>query len=397
MARGLRGIRKPRARLKVITVVIMIGSFLASGCGTSTAPFEKAPLPSPTATAAPAAASPSPTRAGERLRLGFSAGELVGLDTGALTMALNSYQAAGGSVMRFDLDWARIQPDGPNGWDWSATDRVIDALVARHLTALPILDYTPAWARLPGCTSEQCGPADPDAFATFAAAAATRYAGRGVTLWELWNEENTSWLPAPDTAAYGRLLAKVSAAVHRVEPQATVLVGGLAPAESVTGGSYSPPDFVAGLYALGLGPAFDGVAVHPYSFPALPGEPSGSGWNQMLAVHDVMVSKGDSAKGVYATEFGAPTAGPGAMATYADRRFSSQPDHVDLDLQARTVDRAVALGRSLPWLRMLLWYSLEDFGSDPRASLMSFGLLFSGGAPKPAYAHWQSAVRSLAG
>ncbi|MCW2549610.1 MAG: hypothetical protein JWN96_4070, partial [Mycobacterium sp.] len=70
---------------------------------------------------------------------------------------------------------------------------------------------------------------------------------------------------------------------------------------------------------------------------------------------------------------------------------------VDLDLQARMVEQAVTQGRRLPWLRVLLWYGLDDLGSDPGTSLMSFGLRSSDGAPKPAYAAWQAAVRSLAG
>jgi hypothetical protein len=398
MTRGRFGLH---ARLSSLTVVAVLAVIAASGCGSSTRP----PVRSEATKGPPASTSPVPSeqpapsqQPAAGLQLGFSAGELVGLSPGELSDALDSYQAAGGSVIRFDINWARVQPDGPNDWDWSGTDVVVDALAARQLTALPILDYTPSWARPDGCTSELCEPANPDAFATFAAAAANRYAVRGVTKWEVWNEQNTRWLPAPNAATYGQLLQKSSAALHRVDPQATVLVGGLAPAQTVSGGSYSPPDFVTALYTLGFGSAFDGVAVHPYSFPSLPGEAArGSGWEQMLEVRNVMVGHDDSGKGVWATEFGAPTAGPGAIATYTDRRYSSQPDHVDLDLQARMVEQAVTQGRRLPWLRVLLWYGLDDLGSDPGTSLMSFGLRSSDGAPKPAYAAWQAAVRSLAG
>jgi hypothetical protein len=391
------------ARAQLCTAIAIVAVFLmvaATGCGSSTgrqvrSPPPSSPHPSPSL---PAAATPAPTPRTTGLQLGFSAGELVGLSPRELEATLDEYTAAGASVIRFDVNWARVQPQGPGTWDWSAIDRVVDALASRHLTALAILDYTPAWARPSGCTSERCRPVDPLAFATFAAAAATRYSSRGVDLWEVWNEQNTTWLPAPDPAAYGQLLHESSTALHRVDPTATVLVGGLAPAQTSPGRSYSPPDFLAALYRLGLRTAFDGVGVHPYSFPSLPGEPAvGSGWEQMLEVRNVMVGNGDFAKGIWATEFGAPTAGPGAVATYADRRYSSRPDHVDLDMQARTVQLAAASARADPWLRVLLWYGIRDFDADPQTRLMSFGLLAFDGTPKPAYAAWRAAVRSLAG
>jgi hypothetical protein len=330
------------------------------------------------------------------LQLGFSAGELVGMNATDMSATLARYQAAGGTVIRFDLDWANVQPSGPTSWNWSAYDSLIDTLSARHLTALPILDYTPAWARPAGCASEQCGPADPTAFATFAKAAVARYSGQGINVWELWNEQNTSWLPAPNVTAYGRLLGLVSSAVHSVDASAKVLVGGLAPAVTTTGGTYAPQDFVAGLYAAGLRSSIDGVAVHPYCFPALAGEgQSWSGWSQMVAVHDVMTSHGDGAKGVWATEFGAPTNGPGAIATYANRNYSAHPDHVDADLQARTVDAGMAAAKQLPWLKMLLWYSVKDLGTSNTTNVNSYGLLSPNGTAKPAYARWQAGVQSL--
>jgi hypothetical protein len=195
-----------------------------------------------------------------------------------------------------------------------------------------------------------------------------------------------------------RLLRQTSASLHRVDPAATVLVGGLAPARTSKGGDYSPADFLAALYALGLRADFDGVAVHPYSFPSLPGElGKDSGWEQMLQARAVMVGHQDAAKAIWATEFGAPTAGPGALATSADRRYPARPDHVDLMLQAQTVELGVSAGRRLPWLRVLLWYGLRDLGADPKADLMSFGLRGFDGAPKPSYDAWRSAVRSLHG
>ena len=369
-----------------LTCLAVTAAVVLSGCGSGSA--------SPEATHSSTAAPAPTTRPAADVALGFSAGELVGMSGAQRSAALDGYTAAGGTVIRFDISWPRVQPDGPGSWDWSAIDPIMSALTARHLIPLPILDYTPVWARRPGCPNQLCEPANPAAFATFAAAAATRYASRGVHSWEVWNEQNISWLPQPDAEAYGTLLQKTSAALHRVDPHATVLVGGLAPALTTAGSSYSPPDFLASLYQQGLRSSFDGVAVHPYSFPTLPGELDyGSGWEQMLKVRSIMVAQGDASKGIWATEFGAPTAGPGAVATYANRNYSEQPDHVDLELQAKMVTQAVRSARQLPWLRVLLWYGLRDLGPDPQTGPMSFGLRYFDGAAKPSYAAWLAAVR----
>jgi hypothetical protein len=338
--------------------------------------------------------APAPAHTAE-LKLGFSAGELDGMSAPDVASTLDRYQDAGGSVIRFDVPWSGIQANGPDSWNWSSTDAVVDALSARGLTALPILDYTPAWARSDGCTTYRCAPADPAQFATFAKAAAQRYAAKGVKTWEIWNEQNTGWEPTPSIKQYGRLLQLTSAAIRDVQPRATILVGGLAPA-ATENGMYSPQDFVKNLYIRGFGSSFDGVAVHPYTFPALPGEGQAwSGWSQMIAVHKVMASYGDGAKGVWATEFGAPTKGSRAMATPANREYDSAPDHVDEALQADTVDAALTAGRQLPWLRMLLWYSVQDLGTDTSQNYQWFGLERGDGSAKPALARWQAAVRSL--
>ena len=60
----------------------------------------------------------------------------------------------------------------------------------------------------------------------------------------------------------------------------------------------------------GAGPSLDAVAVHPYSYPALPRDPSTASWNtyeRLPLLHDVMADHGDGAKQIWLTEFGAPT------------------------------------------------------------------------------------------
>jgi hypothetical protein len=243
---------------------------------------------------------------------------------------------------------------------------------------------------------ERCAPRDVAAFAAFTDAAAQRYRDF-INTWEIWNEPNTgAWSSVAAVASYADLLKATSAAIRQQQPGAVVLVGGTAPTETVDGEGVSPEDFLTQLYRSGAASSFDGVAVHPYSFPALPGEPENwSGWSQMLRTREVMASAGDAGKGVYITEMGAPTGGPGTTATSSERGYESAPDHVDEALQAHTVQATFAAIRSLPWVRALYWYGLVDLPAQGDSNEGHFGLLRPDGSRKPAYDAWVREVRSL--
>lgn len=320
----------------------------------------------------------------------MSAGELVGLSDAALRRRLDEIQSADVRWVRFDVSWNRVEPR-PGVRDWSAVDRVVDAARARGLQVLATIGYTPPWARVRGCPAgPSCAPRDVGELAGFAAAVVARYAPRGLRTWEVWNEPNSArfWWPQPDVPAYASALISTARAIRAVQPGATVLVGGLAP--STDPGS-APARFVASLVRAGAGRAFDAVAVHPYSYPALPGEPEPwSGWTQMDAVHRVLVGLGRAGAPVWATEFGAPTRGPGPQASFGSRRYGQHPDHVDLDLQARTVTAALAQQDRSPWLGPLFWYTVADLSPAPSVA-DSFGLLTADGRPKPAFRRWVEA------
>ena len=172
-----------------------------------------------------------------------------------------------------------------------------------------------------------------------------------------------------------------------------VILGGLYPS-ATPGVPYSDPaSFLAEVYRHGAGSSFDAVGAHPY--------PAGPPWVQgvmdlLKPLRSVMTANGDGSKDVWATEFGAPTNGPGAIATYSNRNYTQHPDHVDADLQARTVDAGIAAAKQLPWLRMLLWYSVQDLGTGNASNVTSYGLLNPDGTAKPAYAHWRAGFQSLA-
>ena len=322
----------------------------------------------------------------------------------ALGQALDDVVQLGASWIRLDLAWDAVQPASSAGSEWSAFDGVVAAAGARHIGVVPILQYTPVWARPLTCSmSDHCPPADPNQFAAFAAAAASRYAPRGVHSWEIWNEPNTggAWMPAPDPAAYAALVRAAAPAIKGADPAATVISGGLAPA-ATGGGDIAQLDFLSGFARAGGLGLVDAVGYHPYSSPV----PStyydpGNAWQQMAntptSLQSALAAFGKPGMKVWATEYGAPTNGPGVAATATDYRLSQSPDHVDEALQAEMATQSVQLAKSSPLLAALFWYTQTDTGTDVSNRENFFGLRRFDGSAKPAYEAFRQAIAAARG
>jgi hypothetical protein len=315
-----------------------------------------------------------------------------------LAQSLDDAVALGVGWLRVDLSWDEIQHQSPAVPDWSAFDRLVDAAAARGLRVLPILDRTPPWARPAGCGSDTCAPADPNQFAAFAAAAARRYALRGLRTWEIWNEPNIDifWKPAPDVARYVALLRPTVAAIRGVDPGATVISGGLSSARTAPG-MIAGLDFLRAFAAQG-GPALvDAIGFHPYSFPVPPAYPaSWNVWAEMesnpTSLKSILASFGCPGKKIWITEYGAPTNGPGIVTTSADSKIGANPDHANEALQAVMATQSVQLARTSPVIGALFWYSHRDLSTDASDRENFFGLRRFDGTPKPAYAALRQAI-----
>src|SRR6267378_2056614 len=185
-------------------------------------------------TAAPAATARTTSSTAGGLRFGLTYPEiLTGMSDATLGSYLDDAVSLGVGWIRFDLPWDMVQSGSANSYDWSAVDRVVSAANARNLSLVPIVQYTPAWARPSSCTgSDHCAPASASQYAAFAAAAAGRYAPLGVHTWELWNEPNTggAWMPSANVGQYTALVHAASSVIKGVDATAVVLSGGLAPA-----------------------------------------------------------------------------------------------------------------------------------------------------------------------
>jgi hypothetical protein len=344
-----------------------------------------------------------PSRASPKkdLQIGLSYGStLAGLTPVTLGNALDDAVDLGVRWIRIDTSWAEIQPDGPNSFQWDATDRVVRAARARRLEVLPVIGFTPAWARPAGCASKFCQPADPAAFGDFVATAALRYASRGVHDWEIWNEPNitTFWQPTPDPAAYTELLRDTRQSLRREGLAPYVLLGGLA-AVPTASGNLSQTDFLAAACRLGANQLVDVVSYHPYNFPRLYSARTdfGTAWERIDAYRvnlaAVLRAYGTPDMPVWVTEAGAPTGGIGTAADGTDIPLGTT--HVTERWQAQIATDAIQSAVADPHVAALFWYTDRDGGSSANNPEDYFGLRRTDGSPKPAFNALRQAVAAL--
>jgi hypothetical protein len=274
---------------------------------------------------------------------------------------------------RMDIDWSAVESTRGQ-YDWTYPDKIFNQATARGMNVLAVLAYSPAWARSTDVSYAR--PGQLSAYADFARIAAERYAARGAHSWEIWNEPNSAkfWPPRPDADEYGRLFRAAAGAIRGVDPKSTLLIGGLAPKYDEPDAGISPAEYLEQLYANGTAQLADGIAAHPYSFPALPMDTSPQaivgGFKDLPGLHAVTDKHGEGGKRIWITEFGAPTGtGPNAV---------SESD------QAKTLLQAREQVQGWPWAGPLIYYELVDGGTDLGEIEDNFGVLRADLTLKPA-------------
>ena len=211
---------------------------------------------------------------------GRSSGEAFGA-SGSLpsnTSELDLLVRNGATEYRTDAQWPTAEPAAPvNGvhtYVWASFDAIASTLAEHGLRWFPILDYSPAWASSDG--TEFGAPADPAAFAAYAAAFAARYGVGGsfwashpqlaalpVTEYEIWNEENIPLFwhqQASAPAQYASLLLAARRSIKAVVPSARVVLGG------VLDGGADALGFLAAMERAHPGAlrSMDAIGYHPY-------------------------------------------------------------------------------------------------------------------------------------
>ncbi len=329
-----------------------------------------------------ATSEPAPSTGGKLTPASFGISTGVALfneSPDRIDIDMAAMATAGAHWIRTAVRWDLVEPDDATTDDWTKSDRIVADAQAHGLDLIFDVTGTPQWAAGAGASTNVQFPSDLHTYAAFAAKLAARYEGR-VHVYELGNEPNHVKTSA-DPQLYTRLLQLTYPAIKASDPNATVLTGGLGGTRDKKG-NLAGDTFLAQLYKDGAKGYFDGVSYHPYTYPLLASQDSGSrGWSRMLNAHRIMAANGDGAMKIWITEYGAPTNGGGGAVTEAQ--------------QAQMVTDAYRLWSTYSWSGPLCWFDYRDKGNDTSNKKDFFGLVNSDGDPKAALVQFQMLARSV--
>jgi len=236
----------------------------------------------------------------------------------------------------------------------------MNALETRSMGALLILDYGhPDHGGSAPRTAE-----DIAAFGRFAEAAARHFKGRDVR-YEIWNEPDIVqfWPPKPNAQEYAALLREAVSAIHRADPAAKVVSGGVSRLDLKFLRRAIDPDLAANLSAIG---------VHPY--------PKAGPETIVPELENLREWARQSFEGrleIWDTEWG-------YSSTNAIERAPGNGHSDERRLrQARLAVREILTVWSAGF-PLGVWYDLQDDGADAEDPEQNYGLLDASGAEKPA-------------
>ena len=285
--------------------------------------------------------------------------------------------SVGVNAVRVSVKWNLVEPDLGGPLRWGPVDAAVQAAQGHGLRILMTLEGpAPRWAQDPARDPAANGnpPLKVSDFGAFVDQVAARYASVTST-WEVWNEPNIPhYLDPPTVDAYLPLLQTAFTSIRGSGSVAPVLTGGTSSNLAGT----RDLDFITELYASGANAYFDGISVHPYTFPQELSFTSGLG-AIVTQVRQLMHEHGDDGKKIWITEFGQPT-GDG-------------PDAVSDDGQAQILAEAIRRSREVPWIGGFFVFNTVDLSpQESQSQDVTFGLFRQDWSPKPAVAAVRSAV-----
>ena len=224
-----------------------------------------APTQPPTLTPAPAPADP--------INISRFAVDVV-QDTSQAT--LDNVKSAGAGAVRVEMPWSSIEPQrsSPAGYNWAYSDAIYQALSDHGLQPITLIESCPVWA----CTRPS-GPIRVGSlgdFVDFMSAMVSRYskAPYNAHIWEMWNEPDAVGDPVPDSNKnygwgsnanrYVEMLKAIRPKVKQADPQAMIVLGGIAYDNFQENGGPFNRNFLDNLLASGGGQYLDALNFHYY-------------------------------------------------------------------------------------------------------------------------------------
>lgn len=255
-----------------------------------------------------------------------------------LQRALTALTRAHISHARQYFPWREIEPQ-QGAYNWAKWDRIVNAARANGITLIAVLDTAPPWSQRPNERDMPNAPPDDfTAFAGFAAAFSQRY-GSALQYYQIWDEPNVEphWGKRnADPVEYARLLIPASDAIRAADPDAVILLAGLAMNLELhrPHPNYSEILFLRGLYEIGANRYWDIVAAKPYGMWSGPEDRTVNSavlnFSRLILLRDEMRQYGDAAKPIWAVEMGWNALPP---------QWNGQPSPWGTDAEVKQTDR----------------------------------------------------------
>jgi hypothetical protein len=353
-------------RLRQPTSLFPLALVLAVVLGLVPGPGQVAALAS--GPAAAHATSPARGLVGPRLALGVVANAVSRARIAPDQPTFPGLLAASGvRWVREEFRWDLIEPE-PGHWDWDAPDDTVADYHDQGLQVIGLLAYSAGWA----VGGPQSSPLPPphDRWAAYVTATVTRYRG-AVRVWEVWNEPDLPLYWAGDARTYAALLDFTATLIHRLDPDALVISGGVSEIERGI-------RFLDQVREFGGLAHVDAVGIHPYM-----------GYHRLL--YGAYRDRDVPALRAFATRTGRPF-------WFTEFGFSSAIEGGGKQgevAQATGLVRQIVETAASPLdVRAMVVYDLADDGPPPS----TLGLLrHDGRTPKVAFAALQTVGQVLAG
>ena len=303
-------------------------------------------------------------------------------------------RAGGVETIRVPVSWSAIQASPRDDYNWGGLDGIVASAAKQRIEVLPFLYSTPRWISHDWRRLPVDGGRARRAWSEFVGAAVERYGRRGtfwaehgpgakeplprvpIRNWQIWNEENFFYFARPASPTrYARLLALSHRAIHRADPRADVVVGGLfGQPRGRAPQAISAVEFLDRLYRVhGVKANFDAVALHPYAANV------GALAATVEEVRATMLRHGDRRGGLYLTEIGWGSQNdPGTVAFEVGRTGQAS--------ELIAAYRYLLANRGRLNLQQVDWFSWKDLKGS--CNFCDSAGLFHAGAgfrPKPAW------------
>ena len=230
-------------------------------------------------------------------------------------------KAAGVGIIRQQFLWEEIEEQGKGNFvnhrdgspSWDKYDEIVEAADEAGIEILARLERPPQWAVAdwdPEMPGSQHPPDDLDDFGDFVAAVVERYRGK-LRYFQIWNEPNLwgEWGESdPDAAEYAEMLRVAYTRAKEANPDAVIVLAGLAPTIERGPRNLSDTLFLERLYVLGAEEYFDVAASMSYGLLTGPHDvridESRTNFPRAVLWREIMVAYGDADTPIWATEYG---------------------------------------------------------------------------------------------